>query len=276
MASGYYKVIFFINHPRGGWSETYYTFQSSLLAAQTAATALVYQRNLLLSPPCIIEGIRVSDELNTRNSILLGYGAPAGFTATFELSDTPWQAQLVRMRNLSSGVQRQLYIRGIPDELWDTQNPTNAIEAVWVAQFNNFFKPAMESGIWYIKGKPRPSSLPHQPIIGWVPGVLENSTLVTGVGASTLNAGQKVTVYQLNGFPRAPGLCLVTSNSPTAAQYTIRLHTPNNFTYDGAAYYIIYAPVYSVIDSCGMGDIVHRIVGRPFGLERGRRRAVRR
>ncbi len=270
----YYKCTFFFNHPRAGWSETYYTNQTSLNAASNFAGSLGVKRTQLLCPPATWEAVRVANDANPRETLTAAF-VSTRYTSV-EMSDTPWQAALIRLVSQFAGVKRQLYMRGIPDEIWDTQSPNNATRLDWESLLKNTFFPQVVNNNWFIKTRTRPSALNKVPIATWLPTPNEHESTITFNPATAIIAGDKLQIYNVKGFPAAPGIVNVTSSVPLGGSARIQLHTPNDFTYIGQAYFVKYDPQYLLIDFAQLGPIVHRDVGRPFGLQRGRRRAIKR
>lgn len=276
MATAYYKVILFMNHPRGGWSETYYTQSTSVQSASTDAFRLAKKRGTLLAPPSQLVAYRVGEEGNPRNTELVGVDVPNFSGIATADSDTPWQAVLLRMSAVGTGYKRPLYIRGIPDRYYDVAEPVNLVYSAWLNQLNNVFRPELVSGSWWVKGRQKGSPTNKVPIVTWDATTQEDLTLVGQSTPSGLKPGDFVQIYKLKGLPQAPGLTQVAFADPALLTFKLRLHTPLNFLYAGNGYYIKYAPAYNVITSTNLGDVVHRDTGRPFGEQRGRRRAIRR
>jgi hypothetical protein len=275
MAGVFFKVILFFRVPRGGWSETYYTEADTLEIAGQNTFQLTQERNNLLIEPARLIAFRLSQDGTPRNSILSGVDVAPGFQSGTQQSDTPWQTQLVRLRSTTTGVGRSIYLRGIPDEMWNLTDPNNPTALQWRDRFYSQFAPILKNGDWFIKSRPQIGDVPRQEIAGWVPDLnIENQTLVTTTAPSNVTAGDKITAYKIKGFTPAPGLLEVISSTPTIGTFAVRIHTKNTFQYQQGGYFLKYQPFFSQVNSAVLGPIVHRDTGRPFDLQRGRRRAI--
>jgi hypothetical protein len=273
MANSFFKVIFFFSFPKAGWSETYYTFAGNLEEANSEAGTLQGERLKVLAAPYRMDAYRISEENNPRNSILVEVGLSGQYNKIAR-GDVPWQAQLLRLVSVGSEAKRPLYLRGIPDAVFDEADPQNVDAIDWKAKVKNTLAKQLVLGPWHIKARTRPTGLNKVPITNWEFTPLEHESLVTTAAPTGLNTDDKIQVYKLRGFTPAPGICRVVSANPAAVSFRVRLHTPADFTYEGGAYYVKYSPIYPEVRFVYFGPVIHRDTGRPFGLQRGRQRAI--
>lgn len=143
-----YKLTYFFQQDKYGWSETFYIEAVNLDAAKTVATAnsVVNARAALLAQNSAlgivnpsIEAVRISNIAVKRDAALY-YLNVLGTYTTAGYADFPNTAILVSIKGKAPGdtaerYRRSLYLRGQPDTLVINGGQFNPI-GTWVANFN--------------------------------------------------------------------------------------------------------------------------------------------
>lgn len=275
------KVQFLFSAGKNGWSETYYCQSSDLTTGFNAALALARKRWTLLASPAAIDYIRVSDAENPRRSTITGIGGGTAYPMSYEAyateSDTPWQAQLVSLSNNAADLQRQLYVRGNADGVFDRGDPANADATLWTQKFTTQFKPEITSGTWFIKKRQRNiTGVTRFNIANISPNGTDatQTDLLFDTTAPTTQPGDFIVVYRIKGLRPAMGLVRVIGDGATNLTKRVFFTLPASFNYTGGAYAIQYVVSYEAIAYCNWQRTTERKTGRPFGVTRGRRVAV--
>lgn len=273
MASVQFKCTVFFNQGSAGWSETYYNAQPDFPAVKAKLNLLIAARAALVAQPAYIASARISVEPNQRSTILY---TPAGLTyfpATYE-ADAPWTAALIGC-GTGGGPKRPIYMRGIPDALYDIEGAgTTVPQTLWINSLNGDFIPTLLAGGWQLKAlnTDAGNGFGLHPIIFW-----SNTGSTAAFGLQAVDdpiwpVGTRVHVYNLKGMGPAPGvvkiLLRLAGPPPT---YTILYNGINAAAYGQGATARKVGYTYVNITSAAFERGVHRIVGRPFGLQRGRR-----
>jgi hypothetical protein len=281
--AGPYKVVLAFSVRKQGWQEVYYTQAGDPTTAESAAVALATIRNDLLALPANLDSYRVSDESTPRSGFLVPWTAPP---------PTPWVSQAdeddvsAMMRLYSSGDlrSRPLFLRGNPDNAFDTSDPTNTDRQGWLIKFGrlgDFLRNVgtFAVGNWVIKKRPRPGAGTAFPIGSWVPNAVSVNTDIIVDAPLAIGAKMALQIYGVKGLPFAPGLVKVQKFTVVGGNtnVTIVYRTPSDYVYPGGGTAVVYLPTYDAITSfANMPRFGRRITGRPFDLTRGRRRSIRR
>jgi len=244
-----------------------------LQAAAAAIGTLAVQRALTLATPCTIEATRASDIDQNHVSILNPPQTYTQFDNTLT-ADTPWQAALLRLNNLA-GYTRSLMIRGITDCVY---NPVGAAEvagaAAWNTAINAFINGQLVSGPWYIYAIDKDlTTNPRLPILDITNAIAGQLQVVFTVNHG-LAAGDMVHLYNSGVRPALGTVRVQAVISATAIGIKGNLQTGWELPVTAYGRKIIKSLL--GIQSGTLERITHRIVGRAFGEQRGKRRATAR
>jgi hypothetical protein len=262
-----YKCTAFFTYAGQGWSETYYRTQTTPVGAQTDFQTLLNARAQILVYSAEISAQRISDVAIQRDSGLIARSV-GGQWDKVESGDTPWQSMLCR---LSSGTTywRPLYVRGIPDAEWTSGDHS---DPAWEKAVVKFFN-AIIGGSFQMQVKTKnPALAPQLQVISVVPNPATGTVQISTVAAHNLAVGDRVQIYNFRGWRPAPGTKTVVIVN-TATSFTVSGTPPAGWAYtsQGSIKKVVYD--YVLIDDANVERVTHRIVGRPFGQQRGRRAA---
>lgn len=264
-----FKVNFFFGHIDGGWSETYYNDAPDSGSSFTLANTLAGARAPLMGEGVTLQRIRVAQvgaarrsSITTVNLKVLNVGP----------CDQIYDAVLFSLYNTPDTVQRPLYMRGNPDKIYDESDATQF--QAWLALAYSTFFSRLLNDPWYIQTKDTTNVFEAINAIGSADGGA--TTTVTLNGLFTGTRGQYVSFYGIKGLRRPMGTLLVNSVETVGGISTLSVsyQLPPNFLYQGNGRLRVYDPAFHKIDSRIFSKFTHRIVGRPFGVSRGRRRAI--
>lgn len=275
------KVVFFITSGRQGWSETYYLNAGDLNSAFATSLILASKRSLLMASPVVIDYVRVSDNNNNRNSRLVGVGTgtpypmPAGgYTSQ---ADRPETAGLVACFDTANNVQRPLWIRGNPDNAYDAAAPGNPDQALWQTRLSSFLGELVSSHYQILERTRLGEGGIERPVLAVAPDwTLNETALTTDTAIPGLKGGDLLILYGMRGFSPTPGVVKV--KNVQSAGLVINVHwVPNKPTpFSGGATIVVYNSSYHDITATAFVRFANRQTGRPFGVPRGRRRAIAR
>lgn len=267
-----YKVNLFCSAGKYGWSETYYATLSDDSQATALADSLAQYRVPLLGEPARVDYYRVELEGAFRHSTLAAYQTqpPWDFNSK---SDHVWTAGLVELLTVGEGLQRPLYLRGLPDSVYDQTAPGNPDAVKWFTRLNQF-KAFLTGSAWNIKRKIPNTVAVKEFIDALALGSGTGNLAVTVTNASTPPVpGKYVTFYKVKNYTPPIGTVRVTK-SIGPLSFEVARAWQTGFNYTGGAFYTVYAPQYVPITDSQFVRFTHRDTGRPFGLSRGRRRAI--
>lgn len=278
---GPYKVVLGFTNRKQGWQEVYYAQAADPTTAEGMAVGLATQRNQLLAPPATLDTYKVGDETTPRSGFLVPWGTNPPSTWESD-ADEPDVCMMMRLYSSGDLRSRPVFLRGNPDNVFDTINPSNADRQAWLTKFTNFgqFLKNIGSnalGTWLIKKRPRPGVGSSLRITAWAPSTISANTDITVDGVITFGPKPALQVYGVRGLPEAPGLVKVVSFVVAAGNtaVVVRYRTPSDYSYSGAGTVVLYAPTYDPITSwASTPRSTRRITGRPLGLTRGRRRSI--
>jgi hypothetical protein len=265
-----YKATFFFQQGENGWSEGWHTPLTDLPSIIGAVNRYVGFRLGVLQEGAQLTHIRVSDDLTFRDVLIdpaplprkgTGQGNPKtlGLGSPFVALDITAQTNPV--------ITKHLFMRGIPQGQTDDVAPSyGGAYALAIGQFLTYLK----AGDWGIKAKDR--SQVKQPIASINAAGLVSLTFPLG----TLPVGPPAPIVQILGVKRSlvPIRTYQVVNVTSASSFTLRGwggQVLSNVGYIRLVQYTITAPlITAVIDA-----VTERRVGRPFGVQRGRRAVVR-
>jgi hypothetical protein len=277
-----FKVILEFGHPRGGWSEVYYTDAPTLESAAlfTNVQNLITFRGALVDLPAQITFARVSSETLTGNAILYAVGDEGTFNYTpfpdtVGACDYPAMRYLNRYRSAGTGLSRPLYMGGIPDSIWATQPDEVGVRTAWINVYNGIFNPEMTSGRWYIKYRPNRGIVPQTVITNMTPVFAGGPTTIAQDDALAVAVGNRVTFYHLGGICGFAHTQRVSKINTVAKTFEVPGHLPAGYVFAGGPTYIKLTPQYTAITNGYLERVVSKKVGRVFGSPRGRRSVCR-
>jgi len=274
-----WKTIFEFSHPQGGWSETYWNnYDSDATAAYNSALVLAQERMWLSATPTVMNYLRLSDATTSRNASITRVNLTCPFDYTSD-SDVGYNSAMVRLYAGASGYNRTVYVRGIPDDVYDLDSTGNTDENNWKNHFEAHYKQALIPGgsgqKWFVRSRNRETSNPKKTIVVIAPntlnGRLEFDYLPSDTGPAV---GDYVVLYGVKGVQPAPGLVKVVGVDTVLKRVVVDYVLPRNYTFQGSPMWRNYLVKYTLIDYASVAKITHRIIGRPFGLSRGRRVAI--
>lgn len=274
------KIVLFFSSGTAGWSEVYYTNNTSLDAAYSAAAALASFRARLMGDPTTLDAIRVEDPDLLRASTLTKQAITAPKTYVSQ-ADNPNVAAMMRLYATGSQVSRPLYLRGNPDNAFDQAQPDNADAQAWQNNFlalGNFLKSTASGVAWQLKSKTYPVvkgpgvNITPITVVGVLPAIQSLVQLTTGE-AHGLAVNDFVTLYKM-GIPRLSGTFRVVAIVDDD-NFAVPFHLATSFAYPGGGYMLKYTQQYLNLTSyANQPRWTRRATGRPFDVSRGRRRAI--
>jgi hypothetical protein len=272
------KGNFFFRHLAGqaGWSETYYFGPGTIDDAFTTFGAMAPLRAAILGNQSTLAELRVSDVAILGDSLVFSWDSNPLTTFSFPV-DVPWNALLVRLGS-SSYYRRNIFLRGVPDEV--IVEPQNlAIDPTYAALVSTFLN--------FLKNS-------------------SNKILIRALSKVSPFMIQKGIGFQTNAFtPPTTDFTMDPASAPyalTTDRFRVSLikdpYKEYNGTWDfqtvignkitlatGIAGPTNFIPMifrvrqlhydYFQIDSANVLKQVHRITGRPFDLQRGRRKVAK-
>lgn len=270
----FYKINMFFTQAQQGWSDTYYAEAVDPNSCYNACLRGLQRRMGILCPPAQCIAVRLSDENIYRDSSLFRVPDAVQFIES-PFPDAAWTAYLVRLESQAK-FSRPLYLRGIPDAMWAYPTGTvgdNNVQAQWYSQLTGFLDELIKGSTpWRIKALSKdPAYGPFQ-LFGAAPLVADYTDweVTDHVG---IDIGDQVSFLN-TGLKPAPGkqeVYAFPSNTLIRTRY--RPYRDDYTTFNTNAKWRKNVIVYIAPDFWFQERVVHRIVGRPFGLQRGRRRA---
>lgn len=267
-----FRVVFFFECKGQGWQEVYYSLASGFSAVEDNALTLATQRAKLMSDPCTLVAMRIANEEQTRASTITPLALEAN--PLYESSaDQVSTAQLMRLYSTLTNRHRPLYLRGNPDNVFNEASPNNADYQMWLNEYRTYGAILKGASQWAIKFRPRPDSGNKVLITDWAAATPSRNSAVTLEEALGTEPPFFIQTYQVSGLPFAPGLCKVVAVAGDVL--TVRYRTPPDYDYPGGGYAVEFTPDYeSITQYASFPSTVRRATGRPFDVERGRRRSI--
>lgn len=264
-----YKANIFFTGNNAGWSETFYKTATDPDKAFTAAQSLVTARLKILCIDYKIVAVRISDELIQRDSLLDGQNSYGGYDKLWT-GDVPWNAMLCRL-GAGSLYWRPLYLRGVPDVLFNPQTPDEvAAQADWQATCKSYLS-YLRTATWQMKVLAKPPGNPNIVVVSIGAGGA-GQVLVTTATPHGLVVGDKAAFYNIKVVPLLGQRYVVTRATDTT--FEVKWTGAGAGAYSFGGYVRKVAYLYPAINEVDQERVVHRIVGRPFNQQRGRRRST--
>lgn len=271
-----FKIDFLFRHALGGWSETYYTEETTIGSASINAFILAPLRGKLLGVGADLVAYRTSDVGISGDSEVTNNPTYTRLLPNAK-SDTPWQTALVRL-NATPIYRRHLALRGIPDLVYE---PVTAQErtdsANWFQSLKNDFIARLSNDVAHWKERVHLRSSDNLPrkILQIAPGA-GRFVLTLNTPFEGLVVGDFLRILKIREYPNLAGSFPVLAFSSVAPwTVDIAFNDPTTLTYRHKAEARIDIIGYKQITG---GDFVrfssHR-VGRFFGQSVGRRKRRR-
>lgn len=264
------KVTYFFQQNRYGWSESIHNLGATYDAVVAPAAQLRDARIALLPSTAKITYIRISNDLDFRDSVLinekLGVGAQA-----IEASDPTFTACLLRL-TAGPTIRRSLYMR--PAEFGEGEDGDSIVNQVtWLAAFQAWRSQILNlTNQWAIRTKSTSiDGLQIQTAENTIPGLKVTIPGHTFTNGSLVTIrGFKGATHKINGTYKVASVAgdVVTMNRSLAGSYAVIAATIWGlaFSSDVSLQQIV---------GCSAIRVVSRKTGRPFDSPRGRKSRVR-
>lgn len=259
-----WKVTFFYNAGRFGWTESYYQIRDGVAAVKPLAEELAKERIGLMGTGVVSPGFRISDEATFRD-----YGIfPFQLSSGAETSDSnekvkPYSSLLCQ---LTSGQYRnRVFLRAIAAKNILGDDPLNLSPDFM--QKIALFKARLVAGNWKMKVQAR-----FAPDLngGVISGATQASPIViTTAAAHGMASGAKVFIRKVKGNTAANGSWFI--DVLTGTTFSLRGSTGNG-VYLGDGTWREMKPAYVQIEDIQAVREVSRKTGRPSDVSRGRSR----
>jgi hypothetical protein len=250
------KATLLFNTPTAGWSESYYRNIGVSENIGAIANTLAAARRLLLGDLVSIVGFRTQN-LSIRGSTAL-FPTPLKGTITGQ-ADTPWQSLLVQA---SQGGQnkRNLILRGLPDNC--IANGVYDPSYLFLTNLQTFFGVLKSYNFGTLT---QVSSGPLDFV------TVDATGLVTFPADPAWTDGQKAKFYRSVDSQGVTLTGIYTSlQTGTATTRKLKQWAPGRLATNGQIIGLF--PVLQAWNTLTALRAVKRNVGRPFGLQRGRRK----
>jgi hypothetical protein len=261
--------------PIGGWSEVYYQLGSTPDDAQTTLMTLANQRLAVLMPNYRLSYTRVADVDNpgvasVKGRFLAGtYQGPSkGLSGS---TGQLWVASHVTLYADGGRPSRKLMMRGIPAEVSAllTAEEDVTVRTQWLTS-QALYLGGLAAQKYLIKSRLKATQPPTYKILSVTfQGPQVALVLKTVQG---LNQGDRVHLYNLRAFEGLSGDRVLNSVTQATNTVTVSAFNAEDGEYQGNGYLQPISYVYTPIKTFDASAITHRDTGRPFGLQRGRRR----
>jgi hypothetical protein len=257
------RITFFYEQGENGWSESLHSTATDTPTLIALALGYSNQRMAFSSPETVMTHIRISDDQVFRDAILDPVPLPR--TGQFKPNngaEAPWVAFDLRLQ-ANPQVTRSLFVRGFPAGQIDGNLPS------FTPAFNTLYARYVQyiaQNAFGIKNKDR--SQVKQPIYTVsLAGVVNMS-----VPVAFLANGDTV---QILGVPRSvvPKRFYTVINLVDQSNFQLRGYAGPALTHQGYFRRIAYTIL--PINFTATDFVTKRGVGRPFGVQRGRRAVVR-
>lgn len=265
-----YKLNLFFSGAGQGWSETYYMNAATSDAAFTSFISVLRPRMAVLESSFDLVAVRISDDAIFKDSSLFNVNAsqfPKYVSDTIEPCPS-WVAALIHLQ--SGGIfWRSLYLRGMHQDALETN--TNVMGRQNFYRLLTIFVQSLQNSGIEIKALGKPPAVPQLQVLSaiWNAPV----TTITTNGAHGYNQGDRVQFYYMRGLKPRIGKQSVISVG-AFNQFTVLYQVPVGYQPGPSAAVRRLSYGYEPVDFASFERIVHRITGRPFGQERGARRAT--
>lgn len=266
-----WKNTFIFENGDNGWSETYYSDAPNLASNQTLVDTLAALRIPLLAFPARIKSSRSTNLSTPPGKDIQKYPAQNGTYAT--QADLPWTAWLAQPNAAAEGRSTNIYMRGIPDAVFDRQGLSNSTDYTNFVNRFKTFRQQLIQGPWYIRGRPRKKTGTRYAISTMAASTVQSRTTIAFGGAlPPVAEGDYITIYGIPSLNPAPGQVVVREVNTVAVDISVGYTTPPNYVYPGGGFMIIATPQFAKITAVPYSDVTKRNIGRPSGAHRGRRK----
>lgn len=270
-----FKITYFFNSILGrsaGWTETYWTTASSIKTALGQAMSGAPYRAACLSEDSAMVYVRVSDPMNPRLVLINDFEAVPVQSGQWA-GAPPWNCFLMRLVT-TTGPRRAIFFRDIPATLANDENNINNAEPAFAAACNAFKNWMLTFGTpWALQTNTPPG--PRGLIQVLAPNA-QQFVVVTTTAPHGLSASLPVKLTKISTFPQLNKTWRITvidaTNFGLNDSFWPEPGAPNvvgegKFAQKNYNYPLISDLIYE--------RVTHRIVGRPFGLQRGARRRAK-
>lgn len=261
-------TFFFEDNNKHGWSETIFTNKADLTLAVNAANSLMQFRRSCLGAGVRISYVRVSDDLEKRDSRIITVpiadgGTRVGDPASADIANT---SLIVRIEALPK-VRRTLYMRGLPDNcVTDSGKFTPTPQFVF--NFDNWAARLIDDG-WSCRT--RDGTAPLHNIVGITQVGATGVVTIQTFTPHLLELGKPFVIRGVKGAQQVNGTWLPFA-IPSGDTVTIKLNVLIG-TWIGQGTLAKLTYVLHPITDVKVIRVSHRISGRPFDSPVGRRRA---
>lgn len=272
-----FKVTYFFNAGKAGWTETYYVDGvADLSAALRVAAQPAPLRAEMLSPGWSIEAIRASDVATPRVFIT----DPTVYVPTVDFNDPPPRDliqvdALIRASSTDFLYRRNVFLRGVNGRAtrWPMADVKPSFSAGFTSLFNrwrNLVLQAPPFSIRAISKDPRDVNLQKISGLAAVPGFPEQ-TQISAVGFNAIQ-GETIRVSGVHGlgWTGLNGLKKVTLGG--ANQFNVQFPSADPAQWDGKGVVKHRLVIYPVIARLQLWSVSTHNTGRAFFVRRGRRR----
>jgi len=269
-----YKVQHIFNDCRYGWSETWYLdIAQDRQNAIGRAKILADARALLLGKPVYLEAVHVTQLDLNRGCSVVPYKRLAGFNATGDDADTPWNGWQAEV--MAGNYCRQFILRGVPDRFiqrlsinfCDYEAPTQ-----WTDAYRNFRNMLVQQS-FALRVILQPPDGPAPIDIGVTITEAIDGTTVFSIPALTGVRGKKVKFTNWEGpdSEYLNGVWKILSNASPAVNVDMPFAgiTQPGANTGGKAWAQVIG--YKVITDSELVRVSGRKTGRAFFVRRGRR-----
>jgi hypothetical protein len=267
------KATLFFQQGSFGWTESFFwSVASNDLNAQMASLQIIAQkRAAILGTQAFVKAERVSfetdqDGLPVSGDSFLAYTRYLG--QTFNGSDDADAAVLVTMRDVTAHRRRNMYLRGI----WDDVNGAGGFYLPgitgWQSGFNNWAAAMLARQVGWMPStviaRGAVANYTVDPVTGYVTVVCDGDPF-----AATVGKKQEVRFTGVNVRSPLNGMQLVTPFNATSCNLEKPLAL---LPYVGGGTVAVYGHSFNVVSTIDAQKIVTRRAGAPLLQSRGRRR----
>lgn len=260
------RVTLFMQQGNYGWSEHYMNSNSTFDGVAAAAATLRDVRVRMLPPSARITYIRISDDDDFRDSLLISEASSTGSASEIVDSASAFTACLIRIF-ATPKIRKSMYIR--PAQVLEGVNSDRVLDApTWISGFNPWRNLLIGASGWSINSMVRTGpKVPIQEIVG-----SGNYTQIEALGL-TLAVDDRVVIQGVTQIKGYNGIYKVRA---TAAGdiYTLLPKRPlgNAVSSQGFAQKVV--PTLFPIAGVSPIRVVSRRTGRPFDSPRGKSATV--
>lgn len=267
------RLTMFFEQGKYGWTETFYLPNSTLSDALTKGFILRERRRNLLGANATIKALRVSDDAFFRDSLLQTVPSDLGNgLLTWGNSDPAFTALLWRLEG-GERHRRQLYMRGVPDEV--IQIPDPPVFRPAYQKVLDAYILEIKTGAWAFKIIQVPPTVPAIAVANFVNS--DPPVVTTGVNHGYAT-GDNVLIRGVVGFETGAG-------RNANGRWYVNVLTVQSFEIKGRPIPVgsylsggtCVKRVYGLVDisNAEVVRIAKRSTGRPFDSPVGRRRKAR-